>query len=57
MAAPQRLYGRPASFHEKNTFLYDICNAGSQAVQLPITQCVWQSHLPSQTIHATSNVN
>ena len=26
-----------------------------QAVQLPITQCGWQSHLPSQTVHTLLN--
>ena len=29
----------------------------SQAVQLPITQCVLQSHLPSQTMCAILNAN
>ena len=29
----------------------------SWAVQLPITQCVLQSHLPSQTIRAILNAN
>ena len=27
------------------------------AVQLPITQCVPQSHLPSQTMHTILNAN
>ena len=40
LAPPQKLYGQPASFHEKNTFLYDICNLAN-------------SQLGSQTAHHT----
>ena len=45
------LFTRKTSFH----MTFASQPTVSQAVQLPITQCGWQSHLPSQTVHALLN--
>ena len=45
------LFARKTSFHM--TFAYWL--TVSQAAQLPITQCRWWSHLPSQTVHTLLN--
>ena len=42
------LFVRKTSFH----MTFASQPAVGWAVQLPITQCVPQSHLPSQTLHA-----